>query len=155
VPIPEKWGRSKIVPTSDKFASTFPYCGLGRGVVGSEGFFQFPFTHALVSSDGFVPMLMVPLWNSIKTLKLYPFCHIYCAHLCTRVHAIFTASCTVSNRESRYPPRLDLWNCPGLRQARTDTSKVRVRECIRDHHGKESRALGGYWDLARLLGGSC
>jgi len=40
----------------------------------------------------------------IQTLKWYLFCHIHCARLCTRVHAIVTASCVVSNRESRYPP---------------------------------------------------
>ena len=36
----------------------------------------------------------------IQTLKWYLFCHIHCARLCTRVHAIVTASCVFSNRES-------------------------------------------------------
>ena len=29
----------------------FLYCGLGRGVVGSEGFSRFPSPHSLVGSD--------------------------------------------------------------------------------------------------------
>jgi len=45
-------------------------------------------------------------WNQIQMLKQYLFCHIYCAHLWTRVAAIVTASCAVSNREfiERTPP---------------------------------------------------
>jgi len=38
-----------------------------------------------------------------KRLNSIFFRHIYCADLCTRVHAIVTASCAVSNRKSRYP----------------------------------------------------
>jgi len=41
-------------------ASTFPYCGLGRGVVSSKGLSRFPSPHSLVGSDGFVPMSIVP-----------------------------------------------------------------------------------------------
>ena len=40
-------------------ASAFPYCSLGRGVVGSEGFSRFPIPHSLVGLDGFVPMSIV------------------------------------------------------------------------------------------------
>ena len=43
-------------------------------------------------------------WNQTKTLKDYLFCHIYCALLRSHVFAIVTASCTVSNRESWFPP---------------------------------------------------
>ena len=38
----------------------FPYCGLGRGIVGSEGFFRFPSPQSLVGSDWFVLKSIVP-----------------------------------------------------------------------------------------------
>jgi len=43
----------------------FPYCGLGRGVVGSKGFSRFPSPHSnthfeLVGSDNFVPKSIFP-----------------------------------------------------------------------------------------------
>jgi len=41
-------------------ASAFPYCGLGRGIVGSAGFSWFPSPHSLVGSDGSVPKSIVP-----------------------------------------------------------------------------------------------
>jgi len=43
-------------------------------------------------------------YNQIQTLKKCSGCHIYCAPLCAHLRAIVTSSCTVSNRESRYPP---------------------------------------------------
>jgi len=42
-------------------------------------------------------------YNQIQTLKECLCCHIYCAHHWPRLAAIVTASCAVSNRESRYP----------------------------------------------------
>ena len=42
----------------------------------------------------------------------------YCAHLCTRVHAIATASCVDSRRESRYPP------CIAYKQPSIDTASL-------------------------------
>ena len=42
-------------------------------------------------------------YNQIQTLKEFLFCHIYCAHHCSRLSAIVTWSCAVSNTESRYP----------------------------------------------------
>ena len=54
----EKLSQQKVLLIS--LASAFPYCGLGRGVVGSEGFSRFPSPHSLVGSDGFVPMSIVP-----------------------------------------------------------------------------------------------
>ena len=41
-------------------ASDFWYCGLGRGVVGSEGLSRFQSPHSLVGSDEFVLKLIVP-----------------------------------------------------------------------------------------------
>ena len=38
----------------------FPYCGLGRGFVFSEGFSRFPSPHSLVGTDEFVPKSIVP-----------------------------------------------------------------------------------------------
>ena len=43
-------------------------------------------------------------WNQIQRLKKYLCCYIYCAQLCTHLRAIVTASCAVSDWESRYPP---------------------------------------------------
>jgi len=43
-------------------------------------------------------------YNQIQTLKECFFCHNCGAQLWMRVAAIVTASCAVSNRESRYPP---------------------------------------------------
>ena len=43
----------------------------------------------------------------IQTLKEYFWCHFYCAQLAIPLHQIVGASRTVSNRESRYPPRND------------------------------------------------
>ena len=51
-------------------------------------------------------------WNQIQMLKeclcchIYC-CHIYCAHRWPRLAVIGTASCAVSNRESRYPHHHD------------------------------------------------
>jgi len=39
----------------------FPYCGLRRGVLGSEGFSRFPTPHSLVGSDGFKLFRSSPL----------------------------------------------------------------------------------------------
>jgi len=39
----------------------FQYCGLRRGVVGSERFSRFPSQHSLMSSDKFVPKSIVPI----------------------------------------------------------------------------------------------
>jgi len=44
-------------------------------------------------------------WNPIQTLKEYFSCHIYCAQLRAHLGKIVEASCAVSNRRSRYPPR--------------------------------------------------
>ena len=54
----EKLSEQKVLLIS--LASAFPYCGLGRGVVGSKGFSRFLSPHSLVGSDGFVPMSIVP-----------------------------------------------------------------------------------------------
>jgi len=54
----EKLSQQKVSRIS--LASAFPYCGLGRGVVGSDGFSRFPSPHSRVGSDGFVPMSIVP-----------------------------------------------------------------------------------------------
>jgi len=54
----ENLSQQKVLLIS--LASAFPYCGLGRSVVGSEGFPEFPSPHSVVGSDGFVPMLIVP-----------------------------------------------------------------------------------------------
>jgi len=54
----EKLSHQKVSFIS--LASVFHFCGLGRGVVGSEGFSRFPSPHSLVGSDGFVPMSIVP-----------------------------------------------------------------------------------------------
>jgi len=47
---------------------------------------------------------MCPILELIQTLKECLFCEIYCAQLCAHMRSIVTASCTVSSRESRYPP---------------------------------------------------
>ena len=68
----EKLSQQKVPLIS--LDSACPYCGLGRGVVGSEGF---PSPHSLVGSDGFVPMSIIPivLYDSrtrILAFKLNP-----------------------------------------------------------------------------------
>ena len=53
-------------------ASAFPYCGLGRCVVGSEGFSWFPSPHSLVGSDEFVPKSIGhTVWGTLSLLKVY------------------------------------------------------------------------------------
>ena len=48
-------------------ASAFPYCGLGRRVVGWEGFSRFLSPQSLVGSDWFVPKSIVPtVWHTIS-----------------------------------------------------------------------------------------
>jgi len=54
----EKLSQQKV--THNLLDCDFPYCGLGRGVVGSEGFSRFPSPHSLVGSDGCVPESIVP-----------------------------------------------------------------------------------------------
>jgi len=44
---------------------------------------------------------MCPFLKLITSAQIIYFCHVYCAHLCTHVHEIVTASCAVSDRE--YP----------------------------------------------------
>jgi len=48
-------------------ASAFPFCGLGRGVVGSKGFSRFLSPHSLVGSNVFVPMSIVPTVAILKS----------------------------------------------------------------------------------------
>jgi len=63
----EKLSQQKVPLIS--LASAFPNCGLGRGVVGSEGFSRFPSPHSLAGSDGFVPMSIVP---TVTRMSLVP-----------------------------------------------------------------------------------
>ena len=65
----EKWSQQKVLLIS--LASAFPYCGLGRGVVVSEGFSWFPSPHSLVGSDGFVPTSIVPTASTPANGALY------------------------------------------------------------------------------------
>jgi len=64
----EKSSQQKIALIS--LASAHPYCGLGRGVVGSEGFSRFPSPHSRVGSDGSVPMSIVPTVSACFWLAL-------------------------------------------------------------------------------------
>jgi len=46
---------------------------------------------------------MCPFMKPNTNAQRMSFCHIYCAQVWAHLGAIFTASCAVSNRESRYP----------------------------------------------------
>jgi len=64
----ENWTQQKVAHFL--LDCDFLYCGLGRGIVGSEGFSQFPSPHSLVCSDKFVPSRSSPLWNEGPTLLI-------------------------------------------------------------------------------------
>ena len=59
-----------------------------------------------VNRDSWLRVQMCPFLEPNTNAQIVFFCHIYCAYLWTHVDAIVTASCAVSNRESRYPRRV-------------------------------------------------
>jgi len=81
----EKLSQQKVLLTS--VASAFPYCGLGRGVMGSEGFSRFPSPHSLVGSDGFVPVSIVPTVSLHITSAHALKCHTHIIFVCIKSHS--------------------------------------------------------------------